>query len=127
VGFFISLSVALIAAIILFVFNPAQTTFYPTCQFKALTGLDCPGCGGLRALHQLLHGNVAAAFRLNALLVTLLPVGAWWAYRWVLATVMGRGQCVVVRPLWIWVGCAVLVIFGVVRNLHLPWLSWMAQ
>ena len=26
------------------------------CPFKAMTGLDCPGCGATRAIHQLLNG-----------------------------------------------------------------------
>lgn len=38
-----------------------------------LTGWDCPGCGSQRAIHALLHGDLAGAFGANALLVVLAP------------------------------------------------------
>ena len=46
----------------LYWFEPGKTGFFPSCPFRALTGFNCPGCGTTRALHQLLHGNVVAAF-----------------------------------------------------------------
>jgi hypothetical protein len=58
---------------VLFAFNPAEHALYPRCAFNSLTGLLCPGCGGLRAMHQLLHGNLAAAWALNPLAVLLVP------------------------------------------------------
>ncbi|MGI8603804.1 MAG: DUF2752 domain-containing protein [Verrucomicrobiales bacterium] len=63
-------------------FDPNVTSFYPQCRFYELTGLRCPGCGTTRATHQLLHGNVAAAFRYNCLYVVTLPLMAWVAIRW---------------------------------------------
>lgn len=45
------------------------------CWFHALTGLDCPFCGGSRAVGALLHGDVGAALSFNAFaLVVLLPL-----------------------------------------------------
>src|SRR6266536_3764949 len=68
-------SVALIGgAAFLYNFNPSQFSFYPTCLFYKTTGLLCPGCGTLRAMHQLLHGQIQGAFRFNALLVSSLPI-----------------------------------------------------
>ena len=51
---------------------------YPVCPVRFLTGLACPGCGSLRALHDLLHGNWSAAWRLNPLAMLLLPALLWW-------------------------------------------------
>ena len=46
------------------------------CWFHALTGADCPFCGGSRALGSLLHGDLAGALRFNAFAVlVLLPAG----------------------------------------------------
>lgn len=45
----------------------------PRCPTKALTGLDCPACGGLRMVHDLLHGDVRAALQDNAFLLLLGP------------------------------------------------------
>ncbi|MDQ3279851.1 MAG: DUF2752 domain-containing protein [Acidobacteriota bacterium] len=56
---------------VLFTFPPATSTFYPRCVFFVATGLQCPGCGITRALHELLHGRVVAALRLNAMLLPM--------------------------------------------------------
>ena len=60
-------------AVYLFVFEPGRTGFFPVCPFRLLTGLTCPGCGTTRALHQLMHGHLSAAFMLNPLLLVALP------------------------------------------------------
>lgn len=46
---------------------------YPRCAFKLVTGLDCPGCGSQRAIHALLHGDIASAWRCNAMLLVGIP------------------------------------------------------
>jgi hypothetical protein len=58
---------------ILYFFDPSSYGFYPTCLFHRTTGLLCPGCGSLRALHQMLHGHIWTAFRYNPTLVTSMP------------------------------------------------------
>jgi hypothetical protein len=59
---------------VVYTFPPSGNRFYPQCVFHLLTGLDCPGCGSTRALYQLLHGNVRAAFHLNPMLFLLMFV-----------------------------------------------------
>ncbi|RYU97014.1 DUF2752 domain-containing protein [Emticicia agri] len=44
------------------------------CIFNKTTGLHCPGCGGQRAFHALLHGQVAYAAQNNFLIFLVLPV-----------------------------------------------------
>src|SRR6266849_4690635 len=65
-----------VGAVILYRFDPATVHGYPRCVFHALTGLQCPGCGTTRALHHLLHGDIAGAFRLNAMLFVAVPFAA---------------------------------------------------
>ncbi|MGE2834578.1 DUF2752 domain-containing protein [Mycobacterium sp. SMC-4] len=60
---------------------------FPPCPFKALTGWDCPACGGLRMTHDLLHGDLAAAFVDNAFLLIGLPLLVVW-----LVTQRSRGK-----------------------------------
>jgi hypothetical protein len=62
-----------VAGVLLFVLEPGKSAFLPVCPFRALTGFTCPGCGTARGLHQLLHGDLAAAFQLNPLLILALP------------------------------------------------------
>src|SRR2546425_12377672 len=80
------------ASTLLFFFDPGSYRFYPRCLFNQVTGLLCPGCGSLRALHQLLHGHVAAAFHLNALLVLFLPAVCWLATLSALRRLKGQNQ-----------------------------------
>lgn len=73
---------ALGAAGVLASVDPNQPGHYPTCPFLAVTGLYCPGCGSLRAVHALTGGDVVTAWERNPLAVVLLPVVlvAWVAW-----------------------------------------------
>jgi len=78
----------------------------------------------LRAMHQLLHGRVAAAFHFNALLVVSLPPLAWWGARMMIRLRNGRPLADGVRPAWLWCALAATLAFGVLRNLALSQLAW---
>ncbi|GAA1398973.1 DUF2752 domain-containing protein [Kitasatospora putterlickiae] len=98
--------------------DPNVPGHYPDCPFLAATGWWCPGCGGLRCVHALAHGDLSAALHDNAVAVLLFAVlGVFWARRlW--AAVRGRpgpGLALGARR-WVLVGLLVLV-FTVVRNL----------
>src|SRR5687767_3322787 len=80
----------LAGATYLFVFEPGTTGFFPGCPFRVLTGFTCPGCGTTRALHQLLHGNLAAAFELNPLLLLSLPFLFYALVRYSYGVMLGR-------------------------------------
>jgi hypothetical protein len=64
--------------------DPHSSRFmFPECPFKALTGLNCPGCGGLRMTHDVLHGDFAAAITDNVFALVGLPLlFAWIVTRW---------------------------------------------
>ncbi|TAL05851.1 MAG: DUF2752 domain-containing protein [Verrucomicrobia bacterium] len=111
------------ASVVLFFFNPVEYHFYPVCWFYRCTGLLCPGCGGLRAMHQLSHGHVLEALRLNAFAVAAIPFVA--AYAWRRYRTRGQTGALYPRRTNLIVCCAVvlLVIFGVVRNL--PGFDWL--
>ncbi|HYG25110.1 MAG TPA: DUF2752 domain-containing protein [Verrucomicrobiae bacterium] len=108
--------VALGVGLVLYAFNPATVPIFPVCLFHQWTGLNCPGCGSLRAMHQLLHGNVVEAFRLNALLVISIPIGVWFGIR-LLRQHLRNEPGPIVRPLWIWIYALVWLVFGIVREL----------
>jgi hypothetical protein len=115
---------AVAAGAILFFFDPTKNNFYPICEFHALTGLYCPGCGATRAAYQLLHGNFLMALRDNALFVLSLAAltarGVWFLKR--------RRDRQPVRffipPSALWVFLGVAVAFVVLRNL--PAFSFLA-
>ena len=125
-GVFIVLAIvaALAGVAALFLFDPARHGFYPRCFFKAASGLDCPGCGGLRATHQLLHGKIRAAFVLNPLFVVALPLALLWAARALAERLTGRKwRRFISVGTAAWMAGATVVLFGVLRNL--PWRAWL--
>jgi hypothetical protein len=101
------ISVIAIGAAILYRFDPATVHFYPPCIFHAMTGLQCPGCGTTRALHHLLHGDVAGAFHLNAMLFVIVPFSA----------IAGASRRFATHPLTGWGAAAVTVGWWIARNL----------
>ena len=100
-----------LAVFLLYFFPPAEAGFYPLCIFHAVTELECPGCGSLRAAHSILHGDFAMAFRLNPLLFVLPPLGG---LTWVVYRPAGLSA---IPAKWIWALLGVIIAFGVVRNL----------
>jgi len=103
---------------VLRVFDPASCGIFPPCPFHYLTGLYCPGCGSLRAIHQLLHGNLEAAWAMNPLTVLLLPFVGCALAADAMVRIRGRRLTGWILPgFWIQVLCGIIVVFGVVRNL----------
>lgn len=97
----------------------------PPCPSLWLTGLFCPGCGSTRALHALVHGDLATALAMNPLLVLSLPAVALLALEW-LRMLPAR-----LAPLAVRLGNArawaiVLIAYGIARNLPWPPFSWLA-
>jgi hypothetical protein len=112
------LAVSAVALITLHSIDPATSGVFPPCPVQYLTGWYCPGCGSLRALHQLLHGNLHAAWALNPLTVLLLPFLAYGAASYTLFELGGRRLPRLFLPaVWIRALCAVIILFGIARNL----------
>ncbi len=84
---------------------------FPGCPFKLLTGWNCPGCGGLRMAHDLLHGDLSAAVVDNVFLLVGLPSVAFWV---LLRMRQGRA---VFGPVTVTVLVALTVVWTVMRNL----------
>ena len=110
--------------VVLFFFDPGQYRFYPVCYFHAATGLNCPGCGGQRALHELLHGHFVAAAHANALVLFCLPFVAAASGQWLWRAWRRQPVASIVRPAWMWTFLVLAVIFTVLRNL--PAFAWLA-
>jgi len=53
-------------------------SIFPICPFPLLTGWNCPACGGLRMVHDVLHGDLAAAVTDNVVLLVGIPLLAGW-------------------------------------------------
>ncbi len=117
--------VAVVAAIGLLYgnFDPSATWWMPRCPSKLITGFDCPGCGTQRALHALLHGDVAGAVRYNFMvfpamvMIALLLVAQLGRNRW---RIMGRMHNVLNSTPVILTVLIVTIVWWVVRNIFWP-------
>src|SRR6201991_1739966 len=62
----------------------------PVCPTKALLGIDCPGCGSMRMLYSLMHGNLSAAASFNALGLVAVVLLVWAYVTWTYGRLKGR-------------------------------------
>jgi hypothetical protein len=99
--------------------DPNQVGSYGFCPLRAVTGLDCPLCGGLRGTYALMHGDLATALDHNVLLPLLLVAA------------VALGVAARVRDGWTpspavwWTIGGVAAVFFVLRNL--PWFPYLAS
>jgi hypothetical protein len=108
---------ALAAAAYVGLVDPNLSGHYPTCPFFFITGYYCPGCGSLRAVHALSHGDVGTAVGLNVLTVVGSVLLALIWLRWAVRRWRGTPRTTV-APAWsLYLGLAVVLVFWVVRNL----------
>lgn len=104
--------------VMLRIFDPATSGVFPPCPLHYLTGLYCPGCGSLRALHALMHGNVQQAWAMNPLTILFLPYLIYGLASEAVRLWRGRGLPLpLLSPALIRTVFAVIVLFGIVRNI----------
>ena len=98
--------------------DPHVPGAWGSCVFFDATGLWCPGCGGLRAINDLTHLDVAGALSSNAVAVVLVGLlAAWWAvWAWSAATRRTLPWDRWVTPVRVYAGLVVVLLFSVLRN-----------
>jgi len=104
--------------------RPPVAGAYPACPWRAITGLDCPFCGGLRASAAMLHGEWAAAVDYNVLVAVAVPLMLIGALA---AVLLGKRAQPAVQMLTS--GRALVVAFAVVMGFFvlrmLPFAGWL--
>ena len=104
--------------------DPNEPGHYPTCALLEVTGFWYPACGGTRAAHTLLHGDVAGAAARNPLILVLVLVALTLVGRFM---IQRRRPLHARRALPTWVPVAVgvgILVFGVLRNV--PGWTWLS-
>ncbi|MFB7331718.1 DUF2752 domain-containing protein [Streptomyces adustus] len=103
--------------------DPNEPGHYPVCPLLRLTGIYCPGCGGLRSAHAFVHGDLVTALHDNAAAVLgYLGFAVLWTV-WVVRAVRGRPLRIDLGPVHLWTLGVSLLVFAVVRNL--PFGGWL--
>lgn len=116
--------VALAALAFLFLVNPEESIIAPKCPYKMLTGLNCPGCGGQRAVHAFLHGEFRQGFLYNPILLPALAYLAAIACSWLLSkrgtdpdSRAGRFYCAITGRTACLIAFIAIVIYWIARDL----------
>ena len=100
----------------------------PPCPIYAVSGIYCIGCGAGRACVSLLHGDLLGAMDYNLLFVLMLPFVAYFGVKVYISYVFGR-DILPFPKIKLWVALvivAVVVVFGVRRNVPIQPLSYLA-
>ncbi|WP_040773185.1 DUF2752 domain-containing protein [Nocardia pneumoniae] len=100
--------------------DPHVEGSYGTCPVYALTGWYCPGCGGMRAVHNLTDGQILDALHSNLLALPLVLAFAVWVTDWTIQAWRGRPMrlpSISRTTMWIFFG--LLAVYTVLRNT--PW------
>jgi hypothetical protein len=96
------------------------------CPFKLATGLDCPGCGGTRAAHDLMRGDLLGALDHNVLAVLAIPLILWGLFAGLTSALGGTKLQTWTPPTRvIAVAVVALLTFWVVRNLPYEPFHWL--
>jgi Protein of unknown function (DUF2752) len=102
----------------LYLVNPHDHQVFLPCPFRLITGWYCPFCGGLRMVHDLAHGHLAAALHDDALAGPILVIAVLGWLNIAVGCWRGRPVVRVRRPAWLWpVVVVVLVAWTVLRNI----------
>jgi len=117
----VTTAIGVLLAAALWIFDPAEAGFFWRCPFNALTGWYCPGCGGQRSLHMLLHGRFLEALHLNALAVLVFAPAAAYAYLRAVLCALDVVELPVpsITARRLTVFFIVVAAYGILRNL--PW------
>ena len=90
------------------------------CSVKAITGFNCPGCGGTRCAQNILTGNWSAAFGYNPLLMTgFILAMIFFCYLIIRITILGMKPPKLpnIRTSWLWLGLGGIALFTILRNI----------
>ncbi|MBS6196176.1 MAG: DUF2752 domain-containing protein [Clostridiales bacterium] len=93
----------------------------PPCVFRSMVGLYCPGCGGTRAVLELLRGHILQSVWYHPIVVYAAGLYGWYLISNTIEWLSGRKIAVGSRyHRWYGTGAAVLVIVNcLLRNLLL--------
>jgi hypothetical protein len=110
------------------VVDPNQSSWYPQCPFKAMTGWDCPGCGITRSLRAVVTGHPLRALDHNVLVVLAVVVGVVWYGANQVRVRQGRPPLTLRHKRW-WTGALVVVVavFWVTRNISWGPFAWLGS
>jgi len=89
---------------------------FVVCITKTITGYDCPGCGGQRAFHELLHGNFMEAAKLNLFSYFFAPLLLFIFLKVTLKPFGIHLPDIILSTKWLVVILIAMLVFTILRN-----------
>ena len=116
---FTLLSFFLMIFFVVLYIQPATKTnhVYPPCVFHLITGWHCPGCGTLRGLSCLVHGDFIGFWNKNKLLILFIP---YFTAEYILYAMKCFGikrSKYFFSSTYIWIFFVVIVLYWILRNI----------
>jgi hypothetical protein len=104
--------------------DPHVEGSYGLCPVYALFGVYCPGCGGMRAMHNLTDGDILDSLHSNLLALPLTIAFAVFVIDWIVRARRGRRWRVPgLSAVTVWSFFGLLAFYTVLRNT--PWGTWL--
>lgn len=97
---------------------------YGVCPVYLMFGVYCPGCGGMRAVHNLTEGQLLDSLHSNLLALPLLVAFTLWVGDWMIRAWRGEPMRIPgISSVTMWALFAFLAGYAVLRNT--PWGTWL--
>jgi len=91
---------------------------FPPCGLKTQLHLYCPGCGGTRAVGQLLHLHIIESLLCNPLVVYMAACTIYYYFKTLVFLVRQHGDAQFDIHLgFLWVFLVILIVFCLARNI----------
>ena len=114
----------IVACVYFYNFNPEKKEKpFITCMLKETTGYDCPGCGGQRALHYLLHFDFIKALKLNFPIFIVGPLLLFFVIKYSLAPFGIELPEIYISNKTLLISFGILFLYMLIRNIpHYPFI-----
>lgn len=96
--------------------DPYSSQIFPECIWRQVTGWECPGCGGTRALSSLFRGDLVASISMNPIVVASYAAALLLGAQAIAGAI---GKRTVHWPHWLAISLIVTAALyaGIIRNL----------
>ncbi|RDY32202.1 DUF2752 domain-containing protein [Lachnotalea glycerini] len=115
------LILALFTISLIYLFHIHYEIFLFPCLFHKLTGLYCPGCGGTRSVHALLHGHPLVSLQYNPIVVYCVCIYICYMFSNTIE-ILSKHKIKIgmkYRDCYIMLGLILILIFFIIRNILL--------
>lgn len=121
-GLAVSFMSLLILGITRYVMKIEIMRLLPGCMFRERFGFYCPGCGGTRAVIQLMHGCLWKSFCLHPVVPYAAVIFMLFMATSTVYYVFGYDRRFLLRPIYLYITPGIIVIQWILKNIFIEML-----